>query len=284
MDIVYSLGYAFLNGFFNSFQKHAVKKSSATAIMAILTTTALIVGLVLIPFGVAIPSKYLWIFALKGFVIVLSWYIILNLLKNTDLTLVAASMIFSTVLTFVAGFTIFNESVSVLQIVGSVIIVAGVTLMNLLNKTKSGKVNFLTIFLLFLNAVILAGSSVIDKYTTTELSNFQVQFWFLVFACVFAWIFVAFESIKKHEVIIHKHDLINFWPYLVGLFLFVGDFFLFMAYKVPNSQMITITIISKLNIIVTTIYGILVFKEQNVTQKIIYISLILAGAVLVSVF
>ena len=284
MEIIYSLGYAFLNGFFNVSKKLATKQTINTAVILVLfSSVAFLLSLGLIPFGVGIPIEFLWIFVVKGFIISLCWYILINVLKNTDITLVTATNILSTVLTFIFAITIFGETVSILQIIGSIVIVIGVALINLLNKGSNKKTTTLTILLLLLVALITASSCVIDKYTTTYLSNFQVQFWFLVFAFLFSWIFFAIDCIRAKQFLIKKSDLKNFWIYLIGLFLFVGDFMLFMAYKVPNSQMIVITILSKLNIIITSIFGILIFKEQKAWLKILYILIIMAGAIMVSV-
>ena len=287
MEILYSLAYALLNGFLNVSKKMSTKKNShPVAILAIFSTLAFLLSLSLIPFGVSIPLEFVWIFAVKGFIISLSFYILIIVLKSVEITLVTATNILSTVLTFIIAITIFGENASVLKIVGCVLIVIGVSLINLLGKekTKNKKSNLVTILLLLLVAIILASSSAIDKYTTTYLTNFQVQFWFLLFSCIFSWLFFAFECMRTKQFLIKKSDFKNYWIYLLSIFLFVGDFMLFMAYMVPSSQMIVITILSKLNIIVTTIAGIIIFKEQHVLLKILYILIILTGAIMVSVF
>ena len=209
---------------------------------------------------------------------------ILKILKHADLSLVIAMDMLSTVLTFICGITLFGESINPMQIVGSVLIVAGVALINLLNKKQNGKMNVGYILLLLLSALISTGCGVIDKYTTTHLTNFQVQFWFLLFVCLFSWVYFAIDCIRAKQFLIRKEDFKNYWIYPISLCLFLGDFMLFMAYKQPGSQMIIISMISKLKILVAIFAGIFVFKEKNVVKKILLTLLIVLGAIFVAVF
>ena len=47
--------------------------------------------------------------------------------------------------------------------------------------------------------------------------------------------------------------------------------------------MITISILSKLKIVITVLAGIIIFKEKNITKKLILTSLVVAGAILISI-
>lgn len=284
MYIFLSFVYAIFIGIYNIFKKLAREKSKSSVILVIFTTICFLLSLLWIPQGIAIPSNMIWIFILKGFIASLNWYIVLRIMKHSNLSLVIAMDMLSTVLTFVFGISVFGESINPMQIVGSVIIVVGVALINLLNKKESGKTNVAYVLLLLLAAFISTGCGVIDKYTTMHLTNFQVQFWFLLFACVFSWIYFAIDSIKEKQFLLRKEDFKNYWIYPIALCLFLGDFMLFMAYKQPGSQMIIISIISKLKILVAIFAGIFIFKEKNVVKKILLTLLIVLGAIFVAVF
>ena len=163
-------------------------------------------------------------------------------------------------------------------------ILLGVTLMSFVNKKEKGKIKVIHIIFILISAIITTASEVIDKYTTTYLTNFQVQFWFLFFTFIFSWIFFAFDCIKSKEFLIKKEDFKNYWIYLVGVSLFVGDLMLFLAYTSTGSQMIIITILAKIKILVTVLCGILIFKEKRILPKILLTLLILLGAIFVAVF
>ena len=283
MEILYTLLYALFIGFYNVFKKQSIKKSNESVVLVLFTTTAFLCSLIWIPFGLAVSFEFILIFALKGFLLALSWLIILRVLKDVDLSLVSIMNVVSSVITFVLGLIVFKETTNILQIIGSILIVLSVAGINMINNDKKGKTTLLHIALLILSAMITTSSNVIDKYTTEHLSSFQVQFWFLLFVCIFSWIFFAVLRIKDKSLTIRKDDLKNFWVYLIGIFLFVGDFWLFQAYKVPNSQMITISILSKLKIVITVLAGIVIFKEKNVLKKLLFTFLVVIGAILISI-
>ena len=281
MYIFYAILYALLIGFHEVFKKQAREKSNPSTVLVMFNTVTFLLGLLLIPFGVAIPLKFIPIFALKGFLLSVSWFFILKVIKDADISLVTSLRLVSVFLTFVLGITIFKESVGVLQIVGIVIVLIGITLITMLNKKEKGQIRPLYVILILASAIITTASEVIDKYTTTYLTNFQVQFWFLFFTFIFSWLFFGFECFKSKQFLIKKEDLKNYWIYIVGIFLFVGDLMLFLSYKSPNSQMIIISILAKLKILVTIFVGIFVFKESNILKKILLTLFILVGTILI---
>lgn len=284
MEILFTLLYATLIGFYNIFKKCAVKKSNESTILVLFTTVSFLLSLMWLPFGMKIPAKFVLIFALKGFLLSFSWFIVLKVLKTADLSIVTVTNIISAVLSFILGIVLFNETAGIWQIIGSIIIVLGVALINLSNRNSKGQITIVQLSLLLVSALITTSSNVIDKYTTNHLTSFQVQFWFLLFVCLFSWIFYAIECFKNKKFLLQKSDFKNYWIYLVGIFLFIGDFMLFRAYAVPNSQMITISILSKMKVVITVWLGTFIFKEKNILKKLLLSSLVILGAILISVF
>ncbi|MBP3345108.1 MAG: DMT family transporter [Clostridia bacterium] len=284
MEVFYTLLYAFLIGFYNVFKKFSLRKSGESVVLILFTTTAFLLSLIWIPFGVSIPLKFIPIFALKGFLLALSWYLVLKVLKDVDISVVTVTNLLSAVLSFVLAIIIFNEKAGVWQIVGSAIVLLGVAGINLINRKGSGKTTPLQLIMLIISALITTSSNIIDKYTTTYLNSFQVQFWFLLFAAAFSWIFFSIDCIKQKQFLIKKTDLKNYWIYIVGFLLFIGDFMLFKAYAVPGSQMLTISVLAKFKNIVGILAGIIIFKEKQVWKKILLSLLVVAGVILISVF
>ncbi len=282
MEILLTLIYAGIIGFYNIFKKLSVGKSKEYTILVLFTSVAFLLSFIWIPFGLYIPIKFVLILALKGFLLALSWVLGLKVLKSADISVATVTSVLSAVISFVLGIILFNESAGCLQIIGSTVLIFGVAAINLCNKESKGKITKLLFALLMISAMITTISHVIDKYTTTYLTGYQVQFWGLLFMCAFSWMFFGFECVKNKQFLISKTDLKNVWPYLVGIFLFVGDFFLFWAYKVPGSQMITISILSKLKIVVTVMIGGLIFKERNMLKKLVWVLVVLSGAVMIS--
>ena len=284
MEIFFTLLYAFLIGFYNTFKKLAVRKgSNESAILAIFTTVCFLCALIWIPYGIRISSEFVLLLAFKGFILSISWFLTLKVLKTVDLSVVTITNILSAVLSFVLGIILFNESADILQIIGTILILFGATAINFVNRKGKGSATPLEIFFLVVCALISSTSSIIDKVTTLQLTTQQVQFWFLLFICIFSWIIFAFDSLKNKQFLIKKTDFKNYWIYLVGIFLFIADFFLFLAYKQPSSQMLTITVVSKLKIVVGVFTGFLIFKEKNLLKKILILLIVFAGVILISI-
>lgn len=284
MEILFTVLYALMIGFYNLFKKLALCKSDGAVVLVLFVTTAFACCFFLIPFGVVVPWHLIWILALKGFLIAVSWFFVLKILKTVDLTIVTVTDVLSAGLSFVLGLTLFGENASWLQVLGLVIIVLSVAAINLANRKCQGSANKLQILGLIFSALVSTSCNVFDKYTTTYLTPFQVQFWFLFFVCVFAWLFFVIKCLRTKRCLIQKKDFRNFWIYLSGFLLFLGDFFLFQAYRIPGSKMIIISILTKLKVVVAVLAGILIMKEKQVGKKLFFATTVIVGAVLVSVF
>ena len=280
--IVFALLYAVFNGFFDALKKKSIQKSSELSTLVIFTGVSFLCSLVWIPFGVGISSDKIWLFVLKGLLLSINWFVLLRVLKDADVSIVSLTTIVSAVITFVVGIVGFGERASVIQYIGAGLVILGAILINLTNKKENGKINVKLIVLLMISAIIGAVSAVIDKFTTQTLSAYQVQFWFLLFVFAFSSIFFAIECVKNKKVLLKKSDFKNYWIYIVGIALFLGDFFLFLSYTMTGSKMIIITTLSKFKVVVAVFLGIFLFKEKNVLKKMLISLLVFAGVLLVS--
>lgn len=280
--ILFAILYASLIGFYNLFKKKATQTSNESVILVMFTAVCFLLAQIWLPFGVAIPWSFVWVFALKGFLLSFSWFCLLKVLKTADMSLVSLTTVLSSVITFMIGIFYFSESITWIQIIGSIIIVAGAVLINLINKKEHSKTNIKQVLMLLASTLITSISNVIDKTTTDALDSHQVQYWFLMFVFIFSIMFFAIECAKHKKFLIEKRDLKNFWIYLVGLFLFLGDMFLFLSYKSPDSQMIIISVISKFKMVVSVLLGLIFFKEENWLKKLMICLMIFAGILMVS--
>lgn len=280
--IVFALLYAVFNGFFDVLKKKSIQKSSELSTLVIFTGVSFLCSLVWIPFDVGISSDKIWLFVLKGFLLTINWFVLLRILKDADVSIVSLTTVVSSVITFIVGIVGFGERASVIQYIGAGLVILGAILINLINKKENGKINVKLIILLLISAIIGAVSAVIDKFTTQTLSAYQVQFWFLLFVFLFSCIFFAIECAKNKRFLLQKSDFKNYWIYIVGIALFLGDFFLFLSYTMTGSKMIIITTLSKFKVVVAVLLGIFLFKEKSVLKKILISLLVFVGVLLVS--
>jgi len=281
--VIFALLYALFSGFFNVSKKKAIGTSREVVILVMFSLISFFISLIWIPFGVMVPLKFILILAFKGLIVTLSFYLLLTVLRETDVSVASLTKVLSYVITFLVGILLMGESATILQIIGAFLIIVGAVLINLVNKKATGKINKKSIILLLLCAIISSLSNIIDKYTTTYLEPRQVQFWFLLFLFVFSCLFFIIESIRAKKFLIQKSDLKNYWIYVAGIIFFIGDIFLFLAYTMPGGQMILITALSKFNGVVTVIAGILLFKEKDWMKKIFIALMMFIGVLLITI-
>ena len=151
--MIYALLYAILTGIYNVFKKKSVKQTNEHAVLLLFTATAFLCSLIWIPFNISIPIKFVWIFALKGIVIAINWFIVLKVLKHADISLVSLTVVLSTVLNFVFGIFVFDEDITLIQTFGVIIVITGAVLINYINKTEKGEINIKQILMLIISAI-----------------------------------------------------------------------------------------------------------------------------------
>ena len=280
--IIFILIYAVFGGLFDVGKKKAMLKSSTPAVMLMFTGTAFLISLVWIPFGVAIPADMLLMIMAKGLMFAFIYYFVMGILQRVDVSVVSLTTIISTVFSILFGMVIFDETITWIQIVGAVFVLAGAVAINFVNKTSKGKASLKDVYMLILYAVICAIGGVIDRKTSLVIEPHQMQFWYQVFFFLFSSIFFAFSCIKQKQFLIKKSDFGNWWIYLVGALLIAADFFLYISYSYPGSQMIVISLVSKFKVIIAVLLGIVLFKEQNYWKKIMLALMMFAGIILIS--
>ena len=280
---LFALMYAIVFGCYNSFRKKAEETSREEVILMLYTFVAFLCALFWLPLGVAVPTKFVFLLALRGLALSVGWLIILKVLKRVNVSLVSLISILSSVITFFVGIFFFKERITLIQFLGVVFIVVGAIAINFVSKNKKERANKKDIVLLVISAILTAVSNIIDKVSSEYMTKHQIQFWFLLFVFLFSFIFFVFKCFKDKTIIISKHDFKNVWIYLSGIILFIAEMFLFIAYSLQNSQMIIITTIGKFKVVVSVVISIFMFKEKHIVKKLILTLFMFSGIILLTI-
>jgi len=72
----------------------------------------------------------------------------------------------------------------------------------------------------------------------------------------------------------------NYWILLSSIFLVLGDKLLFIANNIPDSKVTIMTVVKQVSTIEIIILGKLMFKEKNITKKILCSLLVILGIIL----
>ena len=200
--------------------------------------------------------------------------------NGVSVTSVAGKM--SVVIPVFFGIFLYNESVTVLKFVGIIIALVAVYLASVKEeKSENKKAGLLFPILLFL------GSGVIDttlKYVEVmyvpenEVSIFSGSLFGI--AAFFGLIILLIKSIKKREPFGVKNIIAGI---VLGIPNYFSIVFLIKALQTKGFESSTLFTINNVGIVVvSTIVGILLFKEQFSTKNKIGVALAIVGIVIVA--
>ena len=275
--IIFTILYAFFVSLDELFKKKATKLNSIYELLACYTTIAFIIVFFITKDKFAIDYSLLPMILLKSTVVVIVWVLGLKALDGLQLSIYSlikpSRIIFSVILSCI----FLNETINIYTILGIAIIIIGLILVSKTTKKEDNKKSSTKLIILFLISCFGgAVSAILDKKILLYITSGQLQFWFLLFLTIYFWIMV----LLKKEKINYKNLKSNYWVLLIAICMVSADRLLFMANKIPDSQVIVMTILKQLSVIISIIIGKIVFKEKNITKKLLYSLLIIIGIII----
>ena len=179
-------------------------------------------------------------------------------------------IIFSVLLSYL----FLGEKITFITLIGMSIIILGLILVNkTVNKEERKEKSIKLVILLLISCLLNSISAIIDKKILLHITSGQLQFCFLLFLTMYYWVILLMEK----EKINYKEIKKNYWIQVAAIALVVGDRFLFIANENVDSQVIIMTMLKQLSVIMSIILGKIIFKEKEVTKKLLYSMLIIGG-------
>ena len=299
MWVVLSLISAFLLGFYDIFKKQTVV---GNAIIPVLFYSTMISAVMFLPFILLSQWKpfiftggfmeklfiepltlqqHLFIIG-KTALILASWMFSYSAMKHLPITVVGPVNQLRPAITVILMFCVFHESLTWLQGIGVVLAIISFYFMN-----RSGKLEGIEfksnkwVYMLLASAVLVALSGVYDKfllsYIDKPMSPATIQAWytvydFLMMAVLFWLIWYPNRQKQPFE-----------WRWgivAMAVFVTVADVIYLTGLKQDAAVVVLIPLILYgVRLIVSFIYGIFGFKEQNIRSKIIPLLMVLAALV-----
>ena len=288
MWILYICLYGFLIGFFNVYKKQATKDSSVLSVLTIYTVT----GFLLISWKAAeaftLSYEYILLILLKSAIIVTSWNLELNAIKDYYISILQPLSAIRVVIAFCASILIFSEPSSWMQFVGILIVGIGIALLNndknknlfISRKVGYKKLNKVVIFFL-ISCILSETSAIFDKFALQNITQNQMQWWFMFFDSIFLILITVVVSLIKKKPVITKSDFKNIYAYAVGLILIVADNLLFTGLMDPASKASIVAVLKQIALVVTVLFGGLMFKEPNLKERLYVLAIILCGIIII---
>ena len=287
---------AALLGFYDVFKKQALQNN---AVIPVLFLNTLFSSFIFLPFIVLSSTTFLlnetpfyvasvgWethrYILLKSVIVLSSWVFGYFGMKHLPLTIVGPINATRPVLVLMGAMLIFGERLNLLQWVGVLLAIASFFLLSRSGKREG--IDFKHnrwIYAIVLAALLGACSGLYDKYLMAPveaggvgLDRMAVQSWYNLYQCVMMGVvllLVWFPS-RKHTTPFRPH-----WAILcISVFLSAADFVYFYALSQPGAMVSVVSMVRRGSVIVSFIFGALLFREKNLKNKAIDLLLVLLG-------
>ena len=297
------LAFAFLSaallGFYDVFKKQSLKNN---AVVPVLFLNTLFCSLIFLPFIVLsacgsslmegslfhVPMvgweahKYI---VLKSCIVLSSWLLGYFGIKHLPITLVGPINATRPVMVLVGAMLVFGERLNLYQWIGVLLAIISVFLLSRSGK-KEG-IDFKNnrwVFAIVGAAVLGAVSGLYDKYLMAPVSEggigldrMVVQSWYNIYQCLMmgTMLLLLWYPKRKNTTPFHWHWAIIF----ISVFLSAADFVYFYALSLEDAMISIVSMIRRGSVIVSFLFGAMVFREKNLKSKAIDLLLILIGMV-----
>ncbi len=279
-------------GFYDVFKKQALKDN---AVLPVLFLNTFFSSLIFLPFILisAFPSsvfedtifyvpqagwevhKYI---ILKAFIVLSSWIFGYFGMKHLPITIVGPINATRPVLVLIGAMLLFGERLNLYQWIGVLLAICSFFLLSRSGK-KEG-IDFTHnkwIFFIVLAAVTGAISGLYDKFLMTRLPPMTVQSWYNVYQLfIMCPILLGLWWPRRKETTPFQWKWAIVW---IPVFLSIADFVYFYSLSYEQSLISVVSMIRRGSVLVSFLFGALIFREKNLKSKAIDLLLVLIGMI-----
>ncbi|EGJ70990.1 protein of unknown function DUF6 transmembrane [Bacteroides coprosuis DSM 18011] len=282
---------AFL-GFYDVFKKMSLKEN---AVLPVLFLNTVFCGLIFLPFILIsygspellqdtlfyVPSvglKSHGLIFLKSIIVLSSWVFGYYGIKHLPITIVGPINATRPVMVLVGAMLIFGERLNLYQWIGVLLAISSLYMLSRSGK-KEG-INFVHnkwIFFVAMAAIAGAASGLYDRYLLRIVEPMVVQSWFNIYQIFIMGsilLFIWFPRRKENTPFKWRWTIL-----FISLFLSVADFAYFYALSFEDSMISIVSMVRRGSVIVSFLFGALVFKERNLKSKAIDLAFVLIGMI-----
>ncbi|WP_321332861.1 DMT family transporter [uncultured Bacteroides sp.] len=292
MWLLFAFFSAALLGFYDVFKKHSLKEN---AVLPVLFLNTLFSSLIFLPFillSIFVPRllggsmfdvplvgwevhKFI---ILKSFIVLSSWIFGYFGMKHLPLTIVGPINATRPVMVLVGAMLLFGERLNLYQWIGVMLAVFSFFLLSRSGK-KEG-IDFVHnkwILFIVLAAITGAISGLYDKFLMKQFAPMVVQAWYNIYQMfIMCPILLLLWWPKRKNNTPFRWD----WSILlISIFLSAADFVYFYALSFDGSMISIVSMVRRGSVVVSFIFGAMLFREKNLKSKAIDLVLILIGMI-----
>ncbi len=290
---------ATLLGFYDVFKKQSLREN---AVLPVLFLNTLFCSLIFLPFIALsawkpevleesifyVPSagwevhRYI---VLKSIIVLSSWTLGYFGMKHLPITIVGPINATRPVMVLVGALLVFGERLNLYQWIG--VLLAVFSFFMLSRSGRKEGIDFKHdkwIYCVVMAAVLGAVSGLYDKYLMAPVSEggigldrMIVQSWYNVYQLLMmgTMLAVLWWPKRKTTTSFHWHWCIP----LISLFLSAADFVYFYALSLDGAMISIVSMVRRGSVIVSFLFGAMVFREKNLQSKAVDLALVLLGMI-----
>lgn len=249
-----------------------------TAFGALLMSPVIIEGLINGSVGLGETSMGHFHIIIKSFIVLSSWLCGYFGLKHLPLTIAGPINATRPVMVLIGAMLIFGERLNLLQWGGVILGISSLYLISRIGRKEGISIKHNRWLWLSFGAMVMgAVSGLYDKYLLRQYDPLEVQAWYSFYQFVIMGITIAI--IKRV-----KRDTTPFqWRWTIpciALFLTIADIAYFYSLSLDDSLIAVVSMIRRGSVIVSFLFGVIMLHEKNVKLKIIDLSILLVGLIL----
>lgn len=283
---------AVLLGFYDVFKKKSLKDN---AVLPVLFLNTVFSSLIFLPFIIIsftstnvlqgsvfeLPvvgwdvHKYI---VLKSFIVLTSWIFGYFAMKHLPITIVGPINATRPVMVLVGAMLLFGERLNLYQWIG-----VSLAIISFFMLSRSGKkegINFAKnkwIFFLIMATVTGAISGLYDKFLMKHFAPMLIQSWYNLYQVFIMGtiLFLLWWPNRKRSTPFR-------WDWsiiLISVFLCAADFVYFYSLSFEESMISVVSMIRRGSVIVSFLFGAVLFREKNLKSKAIDLVLVLIGMI-----
>lgn len=215
---------------------------------------------------------------IKSMIVLTSWVLGYYGIQNLPITLVGPINATRPIMVLLGAMIIYGERLNGLQCIGVLLAVFSLYLLSVSGK-KEG-INFVKnrwIFLIGLAAIVGAASGLYDKFLLQRVNPMVVQSWFNIYQVVIMGIVLLVVSYVTGG---QKRPFKWKWTILcISIFLSMADFAYFYALSLDDAMISIVSMVRRGSVVVSFIFGAMVFHERNLKNKAIDLLLVLISMI-----
>lgn len=282
-------------GIYDIFKKTSLNGNAVMPVLFFSTLTSTIIFLPVVFGSLLFPETFsgIGLFApalsvtehlqiqLKSVIVVSSWILAFFAMKQLPVTIFAPIRSTGPLWTLAGALIIFREQLNTLQWMG-----ISLTLVFFYLFSTAGKLEGIEfrknkwIYLIVAATILGSISGLYDKFIISRIDRIAVQAWFSFYQVI---ILVPVLAIFWFP---NRRNTTKFqWRWtipLIGITLVIADFLYFYALSLEGSMISMISALRRSSVLITFTLGAMLFKEQNLKRKGIFLLGILAGILLIT--